>query len=92
MFGKLKEKDFKFELGSELRDKITGFSGVVVYRSQWIHGCNVYGLRFMELKDGKPMDTQQFDEPQLELVKPKVIEPSRKTGGPERPIVQSNRI
>lgn len=87
-----KEPDFKFGLGSEVKDAITGFKGVVVYRSQWIHGCNVYGVMPRELKDGSPMKREQFDEPQLELVEEKVIEESRHTGGPEKVIDQTNRV
>ena len=84
MFGSKKKKpDFKFELGDKLRDRITGFTGVCVYRTQWIHNCNVYGLQPDKLKDdGTTPDREQFDEPQLEVVEQEVVEKSRKTGGP----------
>ena len=78
MFGSTEAKEFKFELGAEAKDVITGFSGVIIYRSQWIHGCNVYGLKPRELKDGKPIETMQFDEPSLDFITKDVIKPSRK--------------
>lgn len=92
MFENVKAKEFKFELGVEAKDVITGFSGVIISWLQWIHGCNVYGLKPRELKDGKPIETMQFDEPQLELIAKDVIKPSRKTGGPERTVIQPNRV
>lgn len=75
--------DFKFTLGSEVRCNITGYTGVIIGRSQWLHGCNTYSVKSKELKDGKPMDSVAFDEAALE---PVVKVPERKTapknGGP----------
>ena len=85
------EADFKFNLGDRARDKITGFEGIVVSRTQWITNCNTYGLQPEKMKDGIPQDRQHFDEPQIELVNDKVHKESRKTGGPQRPINQTNR-
>ena len=53
---------FKFELGETLKDKITGFEGVVMGRSQYFTDCNHYGLLSRTLKDGIPTDYQWFDE------------------------------
>ena len=92
MFGsKKKDPKFKFELGSKVTDSITGFTGIVVCRTQWIHNCNVYGVQPQELKDGKPLDRGYFDEPQLKLIKEKVVKESRRTGGPEKAVAQANR-
>jgi len=84
--------NFKFDLGSILEDKITGFKGVVMYRTQWIHNCNVYGLKTQILKDGAPQDIQAFDEPQLSLVEENVYERNNKTGGPTKQMPQLNRM
>lgn len=81
MFGN-KSPDFKFSCGDEAEHTITGFKGVVVGRTQWITNCNTYLLKSRELKDGKPMDPEQFDEPQLTLVKAKVHEVNARAGGP----------
>ena len=85
------EPEFKFSLGDEAKDAITGFEGVIVCRSQWLHNCNVYSLQPKELKDGKPMDRQSFDEPQLELVKKGAFKESRDTGGPTEAMEVNNR-
>ena len=86
MFGKKKEPEFKFDLGTEVKDIFTGFTGLIVCRSQWIHNCNTYGVKPKELKDGVPQDNQFFDEPQLKVVKKKVVRPRRNTGGPCSPV------
>ncbi len=81
---KLKLHAFKYELGDEVIDCVTGFKGVVIYRSQWLNACNTYGVKCRELKGGQPQETVSFDEPQLSLVKSNVVTPKRDTGGPER--------
>jgi hypothetical protein len=88
---KIKNTNFKFDLGDDVEDIITGFTGIIVVRSQWIHNCNTYGLRSKVLKDDKPMDAQYFDEPQLKVVTKKVIKERRDTGGPCESIPATNR-
>ena len=36
----------RIELGQKVRDRITGCTGVVVCRSEWLHGC----VRITELR------------------------------------------
>ena len=91
MLKKKKEPAFKFELGDKVRDTITGFSGIIVVRSQWLNNCNTYGLQPTELKDGVPQERIHFDEPQLVVVKEKAAKASRRTGGPERHVPATNR-
>jgi len=92
MFGSRKKSaDFKFDLGDEVVDTITGFEGIVKARTQWLHNCNVYTVQPRELKDGKPVESSGFDEPQLKLKQPKKVPASRKTGGPTPAVTQTNR-
>lgn len=91
MFKKKKGTDFKLDLGDEVEDIITGFRGVVVCRSQWLHNCNTYGVKSKELKEGKPMETQHFDEPQLEVLAKKIVKEKRDTGGPCEMVPPTNR-
>lgn len=77
---------FKFDFGDKLRCKITGFEGIVICMTKWQTGCVRYGLKSPQLKDGKPMDVEFFDEPEVELAEPAVIEPpapSKIPGGPK---------
>jgi len=93
MFGtKKKTPEFKFDLGDELLDTITGFQGICTARHQWIHNCNTYSLQHQKLKDGKPIERETFDEPQLKIVKKEVIKSKRNTGGPTDAPSQTNRL
>lgn len=84
---------FKFDLGVRARDTLTGFEGIIVYRTQWITNCNVYGIQPEKLdKEGTVKESHQFDEARVELIKEKVIEPSRATGGPTQSMSQPNRV
>lgn len=81
--------EFKFGQGDELKDKVTGFRGVVVARVDWLNGCKRYCLQPTKLKDdGSRQDEVNFDEEQLELVKaakvavPQVERP-KPPGGPK---------
>lgn len=89
---KKKEPNFKFELGDKAKDSITGFEGVIMYRCQWLHNCNTYGVKSQVLHDGEPIDVKTFDEPQLKLTEPKAVPASRKTGGPDRDVRSTSRM
>lgn len=71
-------------LGDEVKDSITGFQGVAVACTTWLHGCRGITVQPTKLdKDGKTKETQTFDEPQMVVVKAKrAAVGSRKTGGP----------
>jgi len=75
---------FKFELGQEAKDKVTGFKGIVVSRCQYMTGCSRCSLQSQELtKEGNPREWQTFDEDMLILVGPGIdSEKDRKRGGP----------
>lgn len=59
---------FKFENGDVVRDKISGFEGIIIARVDWLYGCKRYTVQTRGLKDGKPIETQGFDEDQVEFV------------------------
>jgi hypothetical protein len=74
--------DRKVKLGDVARDTITGFEGVVVAITKWLHGCYRITIQPQKLHDGKPVDNCTFDEPQVEPVAPQVHETTARTGGP----------
>lgn len=58
------------QLGDRVKDRVTGFTGIVVARSEYLHGCRRVGVQPEKLeKDGKPPEAAWFDEPQVDLVK-----------------------
>lgn len=71
-------------LGDKVRDAVTGFSGIAVARTEWLHGCARITIQPDVLdKDGKPQDAITFDELQLQPVESqKVPSGNRETGGP----------
>lgn len=78
-------KIFKFELGDQVRDTITGFAGVITSRVQFMNGCVRYAVQPRELHEGLPVSDRYVDEEQLALTSdenaaPKGVKPS---GGPK---------
>ena len=76
------------ELGDLVRDRITGFEGVVECISEWLNSCRRITVTPTKLdENGNPISNRTFDAPQLEIVeagyfdKPK-IKKGEKTGGP----------
>ena len=55
--------EWKFDLGEEVKDVVTGFKGVIIVRSQWLNGCVQYGIKPRVKRDGKLSETEYFDEP-----------------------------
>jgi hypothetical protein len=90
-------QEFKFDLGTEVMEKITQFHGVVVARAQWLTQCNTYAIQSRDIVDGKPVERQWFDEPMLEsvdaVVKTVFEDESevKRPGGPSVPISPTNR-
>jgi hypothetical protein len=62
-----KEINPVIKLGDPVRDKITGYKGIVVARTEWLNGCVRLVVQARKLHEGKPVEPQTFDEPQLEL-------------------------
>lgn len=82
----------KFGLGEVLKDKVTGFEGVVLGRTEYFTGCDHYGLCSQELKDGKPIGWEWLDEIRLIKVRgakkiTQELRGEKRTSGPE-PIPQ----
>jgi len=72
------------QLGDKARDTVSGFAGVCVCRSEWLNGCWRMTLQPQALdKDGKPQESQTFDDFQLQVTEPK-LQPvgSKAAGGP----------
>lgn len=55
--------------GDLVKDLVTGFEGVVIMRTSWLHGCDRITVLPMGLnKDGQPKDDQTFDEQRVEII------------------------
>jgi hypothetical protein len=76
---------FKFELGQKVKEKVTGYEGIIVTRSEHLYGCMVYAVKSEKLHDGKPIDSQWFDEGSLEVIGKGKTDHVKQGGGPAIP-------
>lgn len=54
------------KLGQKVTDKITGFTGVVIGRCEYINGCISIWVQPVKLKDGDMVEAKWIDEQRLE--------------------------
>ena len=74
--------EFKFDLGDEVKDVITGLQGIITGFSKYLNGCINYCLKSPINDKGEVREGEWVDEPQLELVKSSAIEVGFAGGGP----------
>lgn len=43
--GGKERKGFVFALGDRVKDRVSGFEGIVFHRSEWLTNCNTYGVK-----------------------------------------------
>ena len=55
----------KIKLGDRVTHGVTGYTGIVIGKTEWIYGCIRFGVQSETLKDGKPLEAQWFDEQEL---------------------------
>jgi hypothetical protein len=59
---------FTIPLGSEVKDKVSGFKGKITLVVEQLHNCNQYYVAPPVDKDGKPQDGRWMDEGRLEII------------------------
>jgi len=67
--------DEKVELGDRVRDRISGLRGIVIARIDWLYKCRRFAVAPEKLKDGTTIEEKWFDEPQLVMLKKRVVAP-----------------
>ncbi|MCJ2022148.1 hypothetical protein MKK84_32900 [Methylobacterium sp. E-065] len=71
------------ELGQTVKDVITGYEGIAVSITEYLHACRRIVVQSRELKDGKPVEDQVFDEQRLVvLAVPNILEEAPLTNEP----------
>ncbi len=65
------------KMGQKVTHAISGFTGVVIAKTEWIYGCVRFGVQSEGLHDGKPIEAEWFDEGEL-------TKASKSKGGPPR--------
>lgn len=72
------------ENGDKVRDRVTGFEGIVVGTCEYLTGCRQASV-IAPSKDGKPAEGAWFDDDRLELLQAQAVTlPTRqRDGGPQ---------
>lgn len=72
-------------LGDRVKDRMTGFEGIVTGTHRFLTGCMKVTVQPEGLKDGKPIDSQWFDIQQVKLLKANAFEVDNgdTAGGPD---------
>lgn len=73
---------FKHALGSKVKDRVTGLTGIVTNRSECLYGCNRYLIQPAATKESKVPDAWWVDEDQVEVTGKGVSAPPKDDGGP----------
>ena len=84
----------KINLGDKVKDAITGFKGIAIGRTTWLHGCDRITVQPEGVnKEGEIYESQTFDEPQLVLLTlKKKKEGNHNTGGPKPMVYQKENV
>jgi hypothetical protein len=69
------------QLGDLVKDKISGFTGIAVAKTQWLTGCDRIDVQPREMHEGRPIEAQWFDVTMLDVVEVGVI--PCQNGGPQ---------
>lgn len=80
-----KNPDAKFELGSKLKDAITGFVGVATGKCDYISGCRQYLVQPPVKDSGEFQESRWFDEDRLELTPAAPVSLEVNLAGPDKP-------
>ena len=75
----------KMKLGDVATDSITGFTGVVVARCEYLTGCTQWRLQPKGLQDGKIIQGEWFDEMRVAVVNPSAGGPVGSMPKPQHP-------
>jgi len=77
--------EYKFEMWDEVKDKVSGFRGIVLGRAEYSTGCLHYFVAPKALdKNNAILNWENLDESRLVLVKraKEEAEPKKRRGGP----------
>lgn len=71
------------KLGQEVEDIVSGLTGIAIARTEWLNGCTRICVQPKLDKDGKFVDSMDFDEPQLKVINENPLKRGpTDTGGP----------
>jgi hypothetical protein len=75
----------KIELGQKVKDKITGFTGVVTGRTEYITGCEQLLVQPPTKNDGAFTEPRWFDVDRLDVIEQEKVSLTVKKAGFDSP-------
>ena len=80
----------EIKLGQKVKDRVTGFTGIVISKLEYLNGCIQLGVKPNKLKDGETLEAEYVDIEQMDVVGNGINKPEKKqkeaTGGPQRDV------
>ena len=73
------------KLGDKVEDTISGFIGIAICKITYLQGCDRIGIQAPAKKGEKMLAWEYFDEPQLKVLKRKVVKQGSKKNGGYKP-------
>jgi hypothetical protein len=81
------------QLGDEVKDKVSGFSGIAIGRIEYINGCIQFGIKSKVKKTGElPKDNYWVDEKELDIVKKGAVKIEMKRTGGDMPKIRNSNM
>ena len=77
------KKEFKFENGQSVKEKITGFKGIITGTCYYLTGCNQYLITAKQVNESKEPIALWYDEGRLELIEDGVTVKAEEVVGEE---------
>ena len=59
----------RVDVGDRVKDKVSGFEGIVISRTEFMAGCERIEVQAEKLHEGEPVEAQLFDAPNLDVIK-----------------------
>lgn len=72
------------KLGIKVKDKITGFTGIVMGHVQYLTGCGQSLVQPPVKESGDYVDSRWFDDDRLEITDNKPLDLTITTNGPDK--------
>ena len=69
---KVKSLNNIIQLGDTVKDAITGFVGIAVARTEFMHTCNLITVQPLAYDESTMSESCFIDEPQLEIISKKI--------------------
>lgn len=89
------KKQSNIKLGDKVRHTVTGYTGIVIARTEWLNGCWRMTVQMKVKKDGTLPEAISFDDVELEIIGKKKFKKEigkKETGGPRPEVSRGLKV